>query len=124
MADLKMEQAAWFYHDSRRTFLVAKKPDDKRESWRSLGAIACTSLQKRKVDNVTMLVTKIVAKDTDSLGVFFNSLRLSNYEHVFKMEPEPIEDDMDPRLKKVTKAIGKIDYGLETDASESDAVKF
>ena len=44
MADLKMDQAAWFYHDSRRTLLVAKKPDDKRESWRSLGAIACTAL--------------------------------------------------------------------------------
>ena len=56
--------------------------------------------------------------------MFLNSLRLSNYEHVFKMEPEPTNDDTDPRLKKVTKAIGKIDYGVETDALESDSVKF
>ena len=106
LADLKMEQAAWFYHDSCRTLLVAKKPDDKRASWRALGAIACTSFQARKVDNVSVLFTKEAAKDTDSLGVFLNSLRLSNYEHVFKKEPEPTDDDMDPRLKKVTKTIG------------------
>ena len=27
MADLKMQQAQWFYHDTNRTLLVAKKSD-------------------------------------------------------------------------------------------------
>ena len=40
---------------------------------------------------------------------------MSNYEYVLKKEADETdgEKDADPRLKKVTKAIGKIEYEVE-----------
>ena len=57
-----------------------------------------------------MLFTKEAMKDTDSLGVFVNSMRLTNYECVLKMEVEKKDDGTDPRLQKASKVIGNIEY--------------
>lgn len=65
-------------------------------------------------------MTKEAAKDAESIGTFLNSLQLSNYEHVYKKEPEQSEDDKDedPRLKKVTKKIGSISVDVEVEKSK------
>lgn len=65
LADLKMSSAHWFYHNSaKRVLLLQKtadkedeKPDKVRKAWRSLGATACSALQGKKVDDVTVLLT-------------------------------------------------------------------
>jgi len=116
--------------------LVAKNTDkdgeteqNVRKGWRSLGAAAFTALQSKKVGDVQVLVTKKAGEDSDALGVFMNSLSLSNYHYTLKEESDEKdteeEKDADPRLKKSSKTIGEIKYKLEVDGSlDSNAVKF
>lgn len=99
------------------------KPDAVRKDWRGLGAKACIALQSMKLENVTILATKDALKSNDYFGVFMNSVRLSNYENCFKKEKEI--DGGDPRLAKVTKNIGTIDFETESaGVLESEEVKF
>jgi len=74
--------------------------------------------------------------DSELLGVFENSLRLSNYENTFKKEAEedePVEkkdeeadsDEEDHRIKKVKKAIQSITLVTEDGSLvDSDSYNF
>ena len=76
-----------------------------------------------KLENVSVIATKDAVKNADCYGVFMNSLRLSNYENTFKKEKEA--GDGDPRLAKVTKAIGTLDFETETaGVLDTEEVKF
>ena len=104
-ADLKLSKAYWFYNE-KRMLLVAKGEDKEdanvKKDWRSLGATTCGALQAKKVDKASVLLTQKASENQENLGIFANSLTLSNYENVFKKEEEPKEGD-DPRTAKKTK---------------------
>ena len=83
---------------------------------------------RRVCSLLTVLVTEEAAKDPENIGMFFNSLNLSNYEHVYKKEPEVSEDekDEDPRLNRVTKRINNInvDFEVEKTTEWKDVINF
>lgn len=138
LADLKMSSAYWFYHNSAKRVLLLQKTADKedekpekvKKAWRSLGATACSALQGKKVDNVTLLMTAKASENPEHLGIFHNSLSLSNYENVFKKAPEDNESEakddepVDPRTKKVTKSISNIKVITESDNLAHEDAKF
>ena len=88
-----------------------------------------------KADSAEILMSSTFT-DSDALGVFENSLRLTNYENTMKQEPE--EDDKkdkkdeeadpdgnDPRAKRVKKAVSEIVLKSENDGTfKSDEYKF
>ena len=86
-----MSSAYWLYSPQR--LLLIQKGKDKeedgditekvRKSYRSLGAIACSSLQSKKTSDVTILLTDKIAS-SKMVGIFENSFHLSNYENSHK----------------------------------------
>ena len=129
-----MGNAYWFYNrygndsELKRVLLLQKTEDkedakieDIRKSYRGLGVTACAQLQAKKSSDVEILVSDKVADDK-MLGIFENSLALSNYEFVFKRphqeEAKDGEDkepkiDEDDRSKRVTKHIENITLTVE-----------
>lgn len=94
--DLNMSGAYWYYHKFgqndalKRVLLLQRKTDkadakemDIRKSYRGLGVTACQQLQAKKASEVNLLVSDKVA-DKELLGIFENSLQLSNYENSHK----------------------------------------
>ena len=117
--DLNMSNAYWFYNPAR-TLLIQKKGDKEdakedaiRGGYRSLGATACSALRAKKLSDVELLVTKKVS-DSNMLGIFANSVHLSNYEHTLKRQTrdedeeekkDEGDEDEDTRGKRINKKV-------------------
>ena len=135
--DLNMGSAYWFYHQygsnsqMQRVLLLQKSKDkddakdsDIKKSYRSLGATACAALQAKKLNDVELLVSSKVSQS--NLGIFENSLHLSNYECVHKKAPENDEtkekdEDDDERTKKYLKKIDSIKVTTEDESHYEQA---
>lgn len=76
------------------------------------------------------LATPEASKDGELLGIFMNSAKLANYEHVYMRANEDNPDykeekDADPRTTKVTKALDSINDKFElADKTSSHAYNF
>jgi leucyl aminopeptidase len=80
---------------------------------RSLGVKAGQELQAKKLDNAEVIISDQV--DAELLGVFANSLYLTNYEYTHKTDPKTrettpakIDEDYDVRKEKYTKKVSKV----------------
>ena len=96
-----MAGAYWAYVDGNRVLVVQKKDvehdketsfkqesfDDEAHLYRKLGVTACQALQDKKLSDVELLY----GAESEYLGVFENSLKLSNYENIFKKQPDEAE---------------------------------
>lgn len=127
-----MGNAYWFYHKygsagMQRTLLIQKQEDkedakeeDIRKSYRGLGATVCGQLQAKKASDVEIIVSEKVA-NKDLLGIFENSLILSNYENSHKKQPDAEEEsekeevDKDERTKRVNKKIDNLQITVKAE---------
>jgi hypothetical protein len=86
--DLALKKSLWVYtKDGRRCLLLSFVPakDNKHEkTLRSLGATAITQLQAMKIMDVEVIVSTSI--DVEHLGIFYNSMHLSNYNFTHKTE--------------------------------------
>lgn len=132
-------------NEAKRVLLLQKKadkkdakPEDVRKSYRALGVTACQQLQAKKASDVELLISDKVADQDDHLGIFENSLTLSNWENSHKKIPteeeekkasekddkEP-EQDKDDRTKRVNKHIENIKVTTEdANIHSSESNKF
>lgn len=88
---------------------------------RGLGVIAVQELQAKKVDQVHFLISSKI--DQQHLGVFYNSVHLSNYEFSEKCQ-EHLDDDqeekkeeVDPRTKRILKKFASFEIEAHECAS-------
>lgn len=117
--DLALRKSLWVYtKDARRCLLLHYKPDkdNKHEqALRSLGATAVSQLQAMKVSDVEVIASSKI--DAEHLGVFYNSMHLSNYEFTLKTdlkdESEPQEEEKDARCKRSKKTLDSITVSHE-----------
>ena len=118
MADLKMSQAWWLYHEGKRVLVVQKNIDKPsasealvRKAWRKLGATTWIALDSKKPENVKVLLTKCAWGA--NAAILVNSFLLSNHEKVYKTPKARMNDEVDPRTLKVSRIIGSVDFAYE-----------
>jgi leucyl aminopeptidase len=131
-----MRKYAWFYtKDSlKRCLLLHYKPDKDKsgelkheKAMRTLGATACAQLQAMKVSEVEIIASGKI--DAEHLGVFYNSLHLSNYEFTLRSDIKDEEDtkpeeNPDERTKRTKKVIDVISLSHEKDLSSVDSFNY
>lgn len=96
-----------YIKDGRRCLLLNFVPDkdNKHEkTLRSLGAIAITQLQAMKIVDAELIVSSSI--DVEHLGIFYNSLLLSNYNFTHKTEKGGFEEEKgDYRLTRTKQTL-------------------
>lgn len=128
--DLALRKSLWVYtKDARRCLLLHYKPDkdNKHEqALRSLGATAVSQLQAMKVSDVEVIASSKI--DAEHLGIFYNSMHLSNYEFTLrtdlKDDSESQEEEKDARSKRTKKTLDSITVSHEKELESVATYKY
>jgi leucyl aminopeptidase len=132
--DLIMHKCAWFYtKDSmKRTLLLNFKPNKEKsgevkheKALRALGATAVSQLQAMKAADVEVIASGKI--NAEHLGIFANSMHLSNYEFTLKSdlkEEDSKEECHDQRTKRTKKTIDSITIAHEKELDQLQSYNF
>lgn len=92
---------------------------------RSLGATAVAQLQAMKVADVEVIASSKI--EPCHLGVFSNSMHLSNYEFTLKSDikdDDAKDEDPDERTKRTKKSLDSIEISHEKPLDQVDSFNF